>query len=98
MNVTDENRETLLGIKDPNEYFLGAASQFSVFLNGDFNANESDCEGRLAAAGNANLGTETPHYSVGAKLEDAGDIAQVVIGGNTLTNFGANQKNFVMGE
>ena len=97
-NITDDNRDVLLGIDDPDEYFLGAASQFSVFLNGDFNANQSDCEGRLAAAGNANLGEETPYYSVGAKLEGAGDVAHVVIGGNTLTNFGANQKNFVMGE
>jgi choice-of-anchor A domain-containing protein len=69
-----------------------------VFLNGDFEANESDCEGRLAAAGNANMGDETPYYSVGAKLENAGDLAQVVIGGDTLVNFGAGGKNFVMGE
>ena len=52
-NVTEDNRETLLGISNPDDYFLGAASQFSVFLNGDFNANQSDCEGRLAVSGNA---------------------------------------------
>ncbi|MBQ6942878.1 MAG: choice-of-anchor A family protein, partial [Ruminococcus sp.] len=97
-NITEDNRETLLGIKDPDDYFLGAASQFSVFLNGDFEADQSDCEGRLAAAGNANMGPETPYYSVGAKLENAGDIAHVVIGGDTLINFSAGSKNFVMGE
>ena len=62
--LTDDKRNELLGVSDKEEYFLGAASQFSVFLEGDFSANGSDCEGRLAAGGNANMG-DPVSYSVG---------------------------------
>ena len=55
--VTDSNRSALLGVDDPDAYYLGVASLFSVFLRGDFDAEGSDCEGRLAAGGNANIGT-----------------------------------------
>ena len=33
------------------------------------------------------MGPETPFYSVGAKLENADDVAHVVIGGDTLMGF-----------
>ncbi|MGN1113778.1 MAG: SpaA isopeptide-forming pilin-related protein [Oscillospiraceae bacterium] len=38
-----------------DKYALGIASQFSVFLNGEFKSNEADCEGRLAASGNIDV-------------------------------------------
>ena len=89
--VTDQNKEMLLGISDTNEYFLGAASQFSVFLHDDFAARGSDCEGRLAAGGNANMG-DIASYSVGAKLDKGTKAAKVVIGGDTLRNFQPDDK------
>lgn len=95
--VTDSNRSALLGVDDPDAYYLGVASLFSVFLRGDFDAEGSDCEGRLAAGGNANIGTMA-NYSVGARLEEEFSAAQVVIGGDTLTNFQPNGKKFVVGE
>ncbi|MGB4091840.1 MAG: choice-of-anchor A family protein, partial [Ruminococcus flavefaciens] len=95
-NVSEENREELLGISDENEYFLGAASQFSVFLHDDFAAYGSDCEGRLAAGGNANVG-DPVSYSVGARLPEGFSAAQIVVGGDTLTNFQPENKKFVVG-
>ena len=44
-SVTDSNRDVLLGISDPDQYLLGVASQFSVFVQNDFTAYGSDCEG-----------------------------------------------------
>ncbi len=95
--VTDANRTALLGVKDPDAYFLGIASTFSVFVQEDFTADGSDCEGRLGAGGNANLGEMTPNYSVGAKLEEDVNYAKVVIGGDTLVNFQPDGKKFVVG-
>lgn len=94
--INPGDKAALIGVDNPDDYFLGVASQFSVFLNGDFTALGSDCEGRLAAAGSANLGDETPSYSVGAKLADGNEnVAHVVIGGQVLKNFQPNQMNFV---
>lgn len=93
--ITDADKSVLLGIDNPDDYFLGAASQFSVFVEGDFTAEGSDCEGRLAAGGSANLGKSTPSYSVGAKLDENTTAAKVVIGGNTLQHFEPNNINFV---
>ena len=95
-NVSEENREELLGISDENEYFLGAASHFSVFLHDDFAEYCSDCEGRLAAGGNANVG-DPVSYSVGARLPEGFSAAQIVVGGDTLTNFQPENKKFVVG-
>ena len=94
--VTDQNKAELLGVSDKDEYFLGAASQFSVFLHDDFAAHGSDCEGRLAAGGNANMG-DPVSYSVGAKIPDGSKAAKIVIGGDTLKNFQPDDKRFVMG-
>lgn len=93
--ITDADKSVLIGIENPDDYFLGVASQFSVFVEGDFTAEGSDCEGRLAAGGSANLGTSTPSYSVGAKLTEGTTAAQVVIGGNTLQHFEPNNMTFV---
>ena len=95
-NVTSANKNELLGINDKDEYFLGAASQFSVFLHDDFAAHGSDCEGRLAAGGNANMGDPLA-YSVGAKVESGSKAAKVVVGGDTLKNFQPDDKRFVVG-
>lgn len=97
INVSEDNRAELLGISEKDEYFLGTASQFSVFLHDDFAAYGSDCEGRLAAGGNANLG-DPVSYSVGARLEEGTKVAQIVVGGDTLTNFQPQDKRFVMGK
>lgn len=95
--VTDADRTTLLGVKDPDAYYLGIAATFSVFVQEDFTADGSDCEGRLGAGGNANLGEVTPNYSVGAKLEEDANYAKVVVGGDTLVNFQPDGKKFVVG-
>lgn len=94
--VDDTNRSALLGISDPESYYFGVASQFSVFLREDFAAEESDCEGRLAVGGNANIGTFL-NYSVGAKFTGSSDAAHVVVGGDTLTQFSPGTNNFVVG-
>ncbi len=93
--ITDADKSALIGIENPDDYFLGVASQFSVFVEGDFKAEGSDCEGRLAAGGSANLGTSTPSYSVGAKLDEETTAAQVIIGGNTLQHFEPDNITFV---
>ncbi len=95
--ITDANRTALLGVENPDAYYLGIASTFSVFVQEDFTADGSDCEGRLGAGGNANLGEVTPNYSVGAKLEENANFAEVVVGGDTLVNFQPDGKKFVVG-
>ena len=93
--ITDKDKSVLIGIENPDDYFLGVASQFSVFVEGDFKAEGSDCEGRLAVGGSANLGTSTPSYSVGAKIDEDTTAAKVVIGGDTLQHFEPNNVTFV---
>lgn len=41
-----------------NKYLLGIASQFGVFLEGDFSDDAADVESRLAVGGGANLSTK----------------------------------------
>lgn len=94
--VDDTNRAALIGVEEPDSYFLGVASQFSVFLREDFAAEESDCEGRLAVGGNANIGSFL-NYSVGAKFTGSESAAHVVVGGDTLTQFSPGTNNFVVG-
>ena len=95
--LTNANRSTLLGLDDPDSQFLGIASQFSVFVHEDFEVDGSDCEGRLAAGGNANMGNTTPNYSVAAKVDDT-EVAHVVVGGDQLRNFQpGGDRNFVIG-
>ncbi|MDE6519151.1 MAG: choice-of-anchor A family protein, partial [Ruminococcus sp.] len=48
-----------------NTYALGIASQFSVFLEGDFTPSQADAEGRIAVGGNVFADTEHREYEVG---------------------------------
>ncbi len=77
-------------------YAMGIASQFCVFLEGDFEASESDAEGRVAVGGNLKA-TTSWQYAVG--LGDFNDrvslelltnndgFAQIVVGNDsTITN------------
>ncbi len=97
-NITESNRNALLGVDNPDDYYLGIASQFSVFLQGDFTAIGSDCEGRLAAGGSANLNPDNMAYSAGSRVEKDTAKAHVIIGGDTLKNFDPGQRNFVVPE
>ena len=47
LNTADEVIEAA-----KRKYFLGIASDFCVFLQGDFNPSGADCEGRVAVGGN----------------------------------------------
>lgn len=77
--------------KAENAYAIGIASQFSVFLNGDFYDNGCDSEGRTAVGGSINLGTATQYdvgsgdyldkYSLESLLNDSG-YAHVIAGGS----------------
>jgi len=52
-----------------NEYFLGIASDFCVFLEGDFNIKDADAEGRVAVGGSfeyARLDNNKWNYQLGA--------------------------------
>lgn len=93
--VNDSNRAQLLGIDNAEDYFLGVASQFSVFVREDFTAIASDCEGRLAAGGSANLGETPGAYEASSKTDPESNFANVVIGGSTLRNFQASNMKFV---
>ncbi|WAC19484.1 choice-of-anchor A family protein [Luteolibacter sp. SL250] len=65
---------------------LGAASDYNVFIFGNFTSSGSDTEGRLAVGGNADL----TNYSVGSSLPTSGGNTLVV--GNNLT-FTSGQVN-----
>ncbi len=96
--IESDDREELLGFGASDEMFLGVAAQFSVFVRNDFSAHDSDAEGRLAAGGSANLGDDTPNYSVGAKYIKDPNAAHVVIGGGELRNFQTGDRNFVVSD
>lgn len=70
---------------------LGTASSFSVFVENDFGANGSDCEGRIACGGGANLG-EMEFYST-----NSSEYASVIVGRGPLQQFDSNNKIFVVG-
>lgn len=81
-------QETLLSAADADDRLLGVASYFSVFVENDFGANGSDCEGRLAAGGAANHSDMTPHYHVGMEFADyASEVAMVIVGEGPISNF-----------
>lgn len=84
-------QEDLLGYYD-NGQLLGVSSAFSVFLEKDFAANGSDCEGRIAVGGGANLGT-MGGYSTGTKNNTGADV---IIGNGPLTNFTTGDRIFVV--
>lgn len=49
-----------------NKYFLGIASDFCVFVEGDFKPTDSDAEGRIAIGGNFIPDTDWGSYQIGA--------------------------------
>ncbi len=57
---------------------LGAAAPYNVLVFGDFSAQSSDVEGRLAAGGHVSIN----HYSLADKLDAATAGTSVVVGGN----------------
>ena len=59
---TNGNYFDLLGYYDEDS-LLGTATLFSVFVENDFSGNGSDCEGRLAVGGGANLSDTWNCYS-----------------------------------
>jgi len=63
------------------EFNLGIASDFNLFVLSDLEQPSSDTEGRVAVGRNATLG----NYSVGDKLPDSGGMLDVLIVGNNLT-------------
>ena len=87
--VPDADRAAqLLNAQGAEDLLLGTASLFSVFVEGDFGANGSDCEGRLAAGGAANISTMTPFYHVGMEFADyASEVAMVIVGEGPISNF-----------
>lgn len=70
---------------------LRTASSFSVFVENDFGANGSDCEGRIACGGGANLG-EMEFYST-----NSSEYASVIVSRGPLQQFDSNNKIFVVG-
>ncbi|MDE7104454.1 MAG: choice-of-anchor A family protein, partial [Ruminococcus sp.] len=63
-NSGDKGEDIASTIKNYEKaYALGIASQFCVFLEGDFNPTDSDTEGRAAVGGN--FITETKEYEAG---------------------------------
>lgn len=80
----------LLTYEDNGE-LLGVASAFAVFVEEDFGANGSDCEGRIFAGHSANVGTARS-YAV-AEV----DGASVIIGNGELSGFDIGNRTFVYG-
>lgn len=78
-------------IAPPTSSLLGTASSFSVFMENDFGANGSDCEGRIACGGGANLG-RMEFYST-----NRGDYASVVVGRGPLQQLDSGNRIFVVG-
>ena len=82
----------LLNYENKGE-LLGIASQFAVFVEEDFGANGSDCEGKIFVGGSANLGTAT-WYSA-ARM---GAEASIIVQGKVLKNFDTGDRIIVAGE
>jgi len=72
---------------------LGAASDYNVFVFGNFTSSGSDTEGRLAVGGNANL----TNYSVGTSLSATGGNTLVVGQALTFNSGQVNKGNAVYG-
>ena len=69
--------------------YIGEASDFNVFLEGNFTATGSDCGGRLAVGGNFS----TPYpYSIGNDYGQPSSVALAVIGGDVISG-GINASN-----
>lgn len=68
---------------------LGVASSFSIFIENDFGAHGSDCEGRIACGGGANLG-KMEWYST-----NTSQYASVIVGRGPLQQFDGGNRIFV---
>ncbi|TDR22310.1 Ig-like domain-containing protein [Marinicella litoralis] len=66
--------------KAVSDISLGSAADYNAIIFGDFSANSSDVEGRLAVQGNININ----NYSVGDKL-DPNEIHDVLLSGGDVT-------------
>lgn len=76
-------------------YLLGIASQFCVFLDGDFTVYQSDSEGRVAVSGDLSVQTPWGSYVIGkgdyangtalSSLISDSDFARLILGGS-ITN------------
>lgn len=82
----------LLNYENKGE-LLGIASQFAAFVEEDFGANGSDCEGKIFVGGSANLGTATWYSAARVGAE-----ASVIVQGEVLKNFDTGDRIFVVGE
>ncbi|MBR2283024.1 MAG: choice-of-anchor A family protein, partial [Ruminococcus sp.] len=97
----DDVNSTLDNAAD--EYALGIASQFSVFVTGDFSPHESDSEGRTAIGGNLVVSTDWGSYviakgdyangtALSTLLSDSG-YASVILGGSVTKGKLSNEYN-----
>ncbi|MDE5557802.1 MAG: choice-of-anchor A family protein, partial [Ruminococcus sp.] len=73
--------------KYDSDFALGIASQFSVFLTGDFIPHESDAEGRVAVGGNIDAsGYPYDSYNIGkghyVNKEFSVDLEKLLLGNN----------------
>ncbi|MBR8833487.1 MAG: choice-of-anchor A family protein [Stigonema ocellatum SAG 48.90 = DSM 106950] len=84
---------SLGGFQKANATGLGIASDYNVFTFGDFNEQNTDIEGKLAAGGNINF----VGNSIGNKL--AANSGNVLVAGKnlTLTNGQVNNGNAIYG-
>lgn len=82
----------LLNYENKGE-LLGIASQFAVFVEEDFGANGSDCEGKIFVGGSANLGTATWYSAARVGVE-----ASIIVQGQVLKNFDVGDRIIVAGE
>lgn len=90
VTLTSSAEEDLLGTGKSE--LLGIASAFSVFVENDFGCNGSDCEGRIACGGGANVGN-FQWYSTSTKT----NYASVIVGRGPLCNFDSGNRIFVVG-
>ncbi len=84
-------------------YLLGIASQFCVFLDGDFTVRESDAEGRVAVSGDLSVQTPWGSYVIGkgdfnegtalpALIGDS-EYARLILGGSITDGKLSNETN-----
>ncbi len=87
-----DDAKALLGISVEDadaEYLLGISSQFNIFLNENFTARGSDCEGRLAIGGSIINETGYSNYQIGNGLQNYGnktdDLADAIVLGSSFS-------------
>lgn len=68
-----------------NKYLLGVASEFSVFLKGDFTVKESDTEGRAAIGGNL-IQETTFNYEIGKGEAETSIPIDALLGNSNFAN------------